>query len=304
MKLKFHLATSWSKIPIANCFLNVTMAYSYHIGHSPELYNLCYNWLLEAIHHISPLSIKNTSKQIFICTFLMNYFLFTHKIEKVTFESQISTNTKCSIAWIKELFLLPNVDFYHIVREVLPSGGGKLEGEPNNNGRWSRRHSALQRTPQLRMQNIQFVWKWHACFKISQTFKCLDKQCPRWRTWTQTDNGLAKIAEDDSPRHRAEISPVKVKDIYPMNDKLPLAETCVRRLHICYIYNYTGPIGDSLSDLISRTRLTRRGTRNPVTYNMAFQSWWSGFHLRLDLWQKQKSIFGVLGMLTSTSNTH
>ena len=41
---------------------------------------------------------------------------------------------------------------------------------------------------------------------------------------TQSDKDLAKIAEDASPRRHAEISPVKVKDLNLMNNKLPPAE--------------------------------------------------------------------------------
>ena len=36
--------------------------------------------------------------------------------------------------------------------------------------------------------------------------------------------GLAKIADDASPRRHAEISPVKVKDTHLMNNKLSPAE--------------------------------------------------------------------------------
>ena len=41
---------------------------------------------------------------------------------------------------------------------------------------------------------------------------------------TQSYKGLAKIAEDASPRGHAEIIPVKVKDTQLMNNKLPPAE--------------------------------------------------------------------------------
>ena len=41
---------------------------------------------------------------------------------------------------------------------------------------------------------------------------------------TQSDKGLAKIAEGASPRRHAETSPVKVKDTHLMNNKLPPAE--------------------------------------------------------------------------------
>ena len=55
-------------------------------------------------------------------------------------------------------------------------------------------------------------------FEISRTFKSLDLHCPRLKTVTQSDNGLAKIAEGASPRRHAEISPVKVKDTHLMNN--------------------------------------------------------------------------------------
>ena len=38
---------------------------------------------------------------------------------------------------------------------------------------------------------------------------------------TQSDKGLAKIAEGASARRHAETSPVKVKDTHLMNNKLP-----------------------------------------------------------------------------------
>ena len=41
---------------------------------------------------------------------------------------------------------------------------------------------------------------------------------------TQSDKGLAKIAQGASPRRHAETSPVKVKDTHLMNNKLPPAE--------------------------------------------------------------------------------
>ena len=41
---------------------------------------------------------------------------------------------------------------------------------------------------------------------------------------TQSDKGLAKIAEGASPRRHAETSPVKFKDTHLMNNKLPPAE--------------------------------------------------------------------------------
>ena len=41
---------------------------------------------------------------------------------------------------------------------------------------------------------------------------------------TQSDKGLAKIAEGASPRRHAETNPVKVKDTSLMNNKLPPAE--------------------------------------------------------------------------------
>ena len=60
-------------------------------------------------------------------------------------------------------------------------------------------------------------------FQISQTFKYFDLHCLRQKTVTQSDKGLAKIAEGASPRRR-ETSPVKVKDTHLMNNKLPPAE--------------------------------------------------------------------------------
>ena len=61
-------------------------------------------------------------------------------------------------------------------------------------------------------------------FQISQTSKCLDLHCLRQKIVTQSDKGLAKIAEGVSPRRHAETSLVKVKDTHLMNNKLPPAE--------------------------------------------------------------------------------
>ena len=47
---------------------------------------------------------------------------------------------------------------------------------------------------------------------------------PQPKTVTQSDKRLAKIAESASPRRHAETSPVKAKDTYLMNNKLPPAE--------------------------------------------------------------------------------
>ena len=41
---------------------------------------------------------------------------------------------------------------------------------------------------------------------------------------TEPDKGLAKIDKGASPRRRVEISLVKVKDTYLMNNKMPPAE--------------------------------------------------------------------------------
>ena len=47
---------------------------------------------------------------------------------------------------------------------------------------------------------------------------------PRLRTVTQSDKGLAKIAEDASPPRHAEISLVNVKVTHLMNNNLPPTE--------------------------------------------------------------------------------
>ena len=52
----------------------------------------------------------------------------------------------------------------------------------------------------------------------------LDWHCIRQKTVTQSDKGLAKIAEGASPRRHAETSPVKANDTHLMNNKLPLAD--------------------------------------------------------------------------------
>ena len=61
-------------------------------------------------------------------------------------------------------------------------------------------------------------------FQISQTFKCLDLHCLRQKTVTQSDKGVAKIAEGASRRRHAETIPVKVKETHLMNNKLPPAK--------------------------------------------------------------------------------
>ena len=60
--------------------------------------------------------------------------------------------------------------------------------------------------------------------EIPQTFKCIDLHCLKQKTVTQSDKGLAKIAEGASLRRHAETSPVKVKDTHLINNKLPPAE--------------------------------------------------------------------------------
>ena len=74
-------------------------------------------------------------------------------------------------------------------------------------------------------------------YKISQTFKCLDLHCLRQKT--QSDEGLAKIAEGDSPRRHAETSPVKVKDTHLMNNKLPPAEILCGEWCQCHMSDQT-----------------------------------------------------------------
>ena len=51
-------------------------------------------------------------KQIFIRRFLMNYLIFLHKTEKVTFGAQITMNAKLIVTSITELFLLVDTEFY------------------------------------------------------------------------------------------------------------------------------------------------------------------------------------------------
>ena len=89
---------------------------------------------------------------------------------------------------------------------------------------WPASFTTSQRTPQLRMQIFNLFEHSIYFFKVSQTFKCIDLHCLKQRTVTQSDKGLAKIAEGPSPCRHAEISPVKVKDTHLMNNKLPPAE--------------------------------------------------------------------------------
>ena len=58
------------------------------------------------------------------------------------------------------------------------------------------------------------------CPKHLNALICIAPDKGHW----QPDKGLAKIAEDASPRRHAEISPVKVKDTHLMNNKLPPLE--------------------------------------------------------------------------------
>ena len=108
-----------------------------------------------------------------------------------------------------------------VAREVLQFGGGKVRRRNEQQQHvWPASLTTSQRTPQLRMQHIQFVWNCMYFFKISQTFKSLDLHCLRQMTVTESDKGLAKIAEGASSRRHAETSPVKVKDTHLMNNKL------------------------------------------------------------------------------------
>ena len=101
----------------------------------------------------------------------------------------------------------------------------KLEEETNNNNTCGRRHSQ-HHNAHLRQECKIFNLFENSMyfFRISQTLKCLDLHCLRQKTVTQSNNGLAKIAEGASPRRHAETSPVKVKDTHLMNNKLPLTE--------------------------------------------------------------------------------
>ena len=107
-----------------------------------------------------------------------------------------------------------------------------LEETNNNNNTCGRRHSQ-HHNAHLSLECKIFSLFEIACFffNISQTFKWLDLHCLRQKTVTQSDKGLAKIAEGASPRHHAETSPVKVKDTHLMNNKLPPAEILIWRVH-------------------------------------------------------------------------
>ena len=98
-------------------------------------------------------------------------------------------------------------------------------------------------------------------FKISQTFKCVDSHYLRQKTVTQSDKGLAKIAEGASPRRHAEISPVKVKNTHLMNNKLPPAQIlCGEWSHMgwmCQIL-YWHPIVEYVLFTVSLSFCTRR----------------------------------------------
>ena len=67
---------------------------------------------------------------------------------------------KLIVAWIKDLYLLADADLYFVVREVSQFDGGKVRRRNEQQQHvWPASLTTSQRTPQLRMQDIQFVWK-------------------------------------------------------------------------------------------------------------------------------------------------
>ena len=69
---------------------------------------------------------------------------------------------KLIIAWIKELYLLANTDFYFCQLGEVPQFGGEKNWRRNEQQQlvWPASLTTSQRTAQLRMQDIQFVvWK-------------------------------------------------------------------------------------------------------------------------------------------------
>ena len=131
---------------------------------------------------------------------------------------------KLIIAWIKEQYLLADADFYFVVREVLQFGGGKIWRRNEQQQHVWPASLTSQRIPHWECKIFNLFENSMYFFEISQTLKCLDLHCLRQKTVTQSDKGLAKIAEGASPRRHAETSPVKFKDTHLTNNKLPPAE--------------------------------------------------------------------------------
>ena len=115
---------------------------------------------------------------------------------------------KLIIAWIKELCLLVDADFYFVVGGSSNLVEEKLEEDTNNT---TTRGAGVTHniTTHTSVKNARYS----ICLKIACIFpkfrkrsKCLDLHCLRQKTVTQSDKGLAKIAEGACPRRHAETS--------------------------------------------------------------------------------------------------
>ena len=127
-----------------------------------------------------------------------------------------------------------------------------------NENEWISHRISLKFVPKVRINNIPalvqiMAWRLPGDKPLSDpmmvsllTHICVSRpqwvnlHCLRQKTVTQSDKGLAKIAEGASPRRHAETGPVKVKDTQLMSNKLLLAEIlCGEWIPRCVAYVFT-----------------------------------------------------------------
>ena len=116
----------------------------------------------------------------------MNYVLSIHNTEKVNFGAQISTNMKLIIAWIKELYLLANADFY-----FCRNGGPPI--------RW-RKSYKKKRTTTARVAGVTHNIKMHTPVKNASYSICLTMACI-FSKFHKLSNAVICIASDKGQWH-------------------------------------------------------------------------------------------------------
>ena len=143
-----------------------------------RLQNLCHRWLLGGNSlHITTLG-EMTYKQIFISRFLINYVIFLHQTEKVTFGA------------IAELLLLANADFYLRCKACSPIKKKKVR----RNGEQQQHTvpaslSVLQRNTPVKKEKHSLCLK--AAFYLQ-----FHKFSSVWFRWSQTNNKSQNLTRD------------------------------------------------------------------------------------------------------------
>ena len=84
-----------------------------------------------------------------------------------------------------------------VVREVLQLGGGKVRRNEQEQHVWPASLTTSQRTPQLRMQDIKFVWTWHVFLQNFTNFQmhgfALSKKKDSDTIWQGLSQKLPKV---------------------------------------------------------------------------------------------------------------